>query len=55
MIHLERVENEKIEINISQNFILSPICPACFHKYSESSTQLCPECGSSEPMVESNN
>jgi ABC-type lipoprotein export system ATPase subunit len=54
-LHLERVEKEKIEININKKLTLSPVCPACFHKYSESTTQLCPECGSSRPMVESNN
>jgi rubrerythrin len=54
-IHLERVEDEKIEINTNKPLILSPTCPACFHIYSELETQQCPDCGSSRPMIESNN
>ena len=30
---------------------LADSCPACFHIYADEDTQLCPECGSSRPMV----
>ena len=30
---------------------LAASCPACFHLYADEDTQLCPECGSSRPMV----
>ena len=49
---LERVEDEKVEIGGSSKMVLSSTCPACFHQYGESDEQLCPECGSSRPMVQ---
>ncbi len=52
VIHLERVEDEKIKLESNTELVLSPICPACFHDYSDSKTQLCPNCGSTRPMME---
>lgn len=52
MLHLERVAEEREEIEGSGKMALSPSCPACFHQYGESDEQLCPECGSSRPMVQ---
>ena len=52
MLHLERVAEEREEIEGSGKMTLSPSCPACFHQYGESDEQLCPECGSSRPMVQ---
>ena len=49
---LERVEDEKVEIGGSSKMVLSSTCPACFHSYGDSEEQLCPECGSSRPMVQ---
>ncbi len=49
---LERVDDEKIDVGDSGKMVLSPACPACFHQYGESKEQLCPECGSSRPMVQ---
>ena len=49
---LERVEDEKVEIGGSGKMVLSSTCPACFHSYGDSDEQLCPECGSSRPMVQ---
>lgn len=49
---LERVEDEKVEISDSGKMVLSSTCPACFHSYGDSDEQLCPECGSSRPMVQ---
>jgi|TARA_B100000959_G_scaffold245813_1_gene270753 ABC-type lipoprotein export system ATPase subunit len=52
VIHLERVEEDKISIGGAGKMELSATCPACFHQYRESDEQLCPECGSSRPMVQ---
>ena len=52
VLHLERVEEDKISIGVSGKMELSPSCPACFHQYGNSDEQLCPECGSSRPMVQ---
>ncbi len=30
---------------------LAPMCPACNHEYADEEIQLCPDCGSSRPMV----
>lgn len=49
---LERVEDEKVDIGSSGEMVLSSTCPACFHAYGDSDEQLCPECGSSRPMVQ---
>ena len=51
-LRLERVEDEKIEVSPKTRRVLSPICPACNHDYSDSTDQICPECGSSRPMVQ---
>ena len=51
-LKLERVEDEKVDLMASGKRALSPSCPACFHDYGESDDQLCPECGSSRPMVQ---
>ena len=54
ILHLERVEDEKISVSDGKDrMILSPSCPACKYDYSDSDVQLCPECGSSRPMVNS--
>ena len=52
VLHLERVEEDKISVDGSGKMELSPTCPACFHDYGGSDEQLCPECGSSRPMVQ---
>ncbi len=51
-LKLERVEDEKIEVSSKTRRVLSRTCPACNHDYSDSTDQLCPECGSSRPMVQ---
>jgi putative ABC transport system ATP-binding protein len=51
-LHLERVAEDKVDVEGSEKMILSPSCPACFHSYGESEEQLCPDCGSSRPMVQ---
>tara|TARA_B100001250_G_scaffold109556_1_gene92515 strand:+ start:188 stop:1189 length:1002 start_codon:yes stop_codon:yes gene_type:complete len=52
LLHLERVEEERVDVQESGKMALSPSCPACFHGYGDSVEQLCPECGSSRPMVQ---
>ncbi len=52
LLHLERVSEDRVDIEGSGKMVLSPSCPACFHTYGESDEQLCPECGSSRPMVQ---
>ena len=53
ILNLERVDEEKISIFSGKNsMVLSPSCPACFYDYGESTDQLCPECGSSRPMIQ---
>ena len=51
-LHLERVEEEKISVGESVKMELSKTCPACFHDYGDSEEQICPDCGSSRPMVQ---
>ena len=51
-LKLERVEDEKIEVSSKIVRVLAPTCPACNHDYSDSTDQLCPECGSSRPMIQ---
>ena len=51
-LNLERVSDERIDIDGKSELILSLTCPACFHQYGESVEQRCPECGSSRPMVQ---
>tara|TARA_B100000287_G_scaffold367970_1_gene364018 strand:- start:9320 stop:10318 length:999 start_codon:yes stop_codon:yes gene_type:complete len=52
VLNLDRVDEEKVSIASSGKMRLSDTCPACFHEYGESEEQLCPECGSSRPMVQ---
>jgi|TARA_B110001454_G_scaffold195392_1_gene197638 putative ABC transport system ATP-binding protein len=51
-LHLERVAEDRVDVEGSGKIVLSPSCPACFHVYGESDEQLCPDCGSSRPMVQ---
>ena len=52
LLHMERVEDDRIYVGGSGTMKLSSTCPACFHQYGDSDEQLCPECGSSRPMVQ---
>jgi len=51
-LHLERVAEDRVDVEGSGKMVLSPTCPACFHGYGDSEEQLCPECGYSRPMVQ---
>ena len=51
-LHLERVEDDRIYVGGAGTMKLSSTCPACFHQYGDSDEQLCPECGSSRPMIQ---
>ena len=54
ILHLERVEDEKISVSSGKDrMVLALSCPACKYDYVGSDIQLCPECGSSRPMVNS--
>ncbi len=46
------VSTEENESLLVGGKTLAPNCPACFHTYTDEDTQLCPECGSSRPMVQ---
>ena len=52
LLHLERVADERIHVGGAGTMKLSSTCPACFHQYEDSDEQLCPECGSSRPMIQ---
>ncbi len=52
LLHLERVAEDRVDVEGSSGMRLSEVCPACFHNYGDSNEQLCPECGSSRPMVQ---
>ncbi len=52
LLHLERVEDDRIYLDGAGTMKLSSTCPACFHQYEDSDEQLCPECGSSRPMIQ---
>ena len=52
LLHLERVEDDRIYLDGAGTMKLSNTCPACFHQYGDSDEQLCPECGSSRPMIQ---
>ena len=52
LLHLERVEDDRIYVDGAGTMKLSSTCPACFHQYEDSDEQLCPECGSSRPMIQ---
>ena len=47
-LNLERVSEERIDVEGKTELTLSPTCPACFHDYGESQEQR----GSSRPMVQ---
>ena len=49
LILVSTEENESLLVG---GKTLAPNCPACFHTYTNEDTQLCPECGSSRPMVQ---
>jgi putative ABC transport system ATP-binding protein len=52
-LHLERVEEDKVSVSSGTNvMVLSSHCPACKYDYAGSEDQLCPECGSSRPMIQ---
>mgnify|MGYP002830740401 CR=1 FL=1 len=44
--------DDRIDVGGAITMKLSSTCPACFHQYGDSDEQLCPECGSSRPMVQ---
>ena len=46
------VSTEENESLLVGGKTLVPSCPACLHTYTDEDTQLCPECGSSRPMVQ---
>ena len=46
------VSTEENESLLVGGKILAPSCPACLDTYTDEDTQLCPECGSSRPMVQ---
>ena len=51
-LHLERVDEDKVSVSSGTNaMVLSSHCPACKYEYADSDVQLCPECGSSRPMI----
>ena len=50
-LNLERVENEKIEVEAKTKRELAQACPACNYDYENSIEQTCPECGSTRPIV----
>jgi len=45
------VSSERVESLLVSATTLSPTCPACNHKYKNEEIQLCPDCGSSRPMI----
>jgi rRNA maturation endonuclease Nob1 len=54
LLHLERVDEDKVSVSTGNNsMVLSPNCPACKYDYAGSDDQICPECGSSRPMIQS--
>ena len=52
LLHLERVEDDRSYLDGAGTMKLSSTCPACFHQYGDSVEHLCPECGSSRPMIQ---
>ena len=46
------VSTEENESLLVGGKTLAPSCPACLHTYTDEDTQLCPECGSSRPLVQ---
>ncbi len=52
LLRMERVNEDKIDVGVKTELTLSKTCPACFHDYGDSDDQLCPDCGSSRPMIQ---
>ena len=52
VFELHFAAEERQEVEGSGKMVLSSTCPACFHNYGDGDEQLCPECGSSRPMVQ---
>lgn len=50
-LNLERVEDDKIEVEAKTKRELVQTCPACNYDYADSIDQTCPECGSTRPIV----
>ena len=50
-LNLERVEDDKIEVEAKTNRELVRTCPACNYDYADSIDQICPECGSTRPIL----
>tara|TARA_Y100000768_G_scaffold126075_1_gene93475 strand:- start:3650 stop:4663 length:1014 start_codon:yes stop_codon:yes gene_type:complete len=52
-IRMERVDEEKLQIDEGNEMKLAPACPACGYDYGSSSEEECPTCGATRPMVSS--
>ena len=52
-IRMERVDEEKLQIDEGTKMILAPACPACGYDYGNSPEEECPTCGATRPMVPS--
>jgi len=50
-LNLERVEDDKIEVEAKTKRELVRACPACNYDYADSIDQICPECGSTRPIL----
>ncbi|MEE3083060.1 MAG: ABC transporter ATP-binding protein [Candidatus Thermoplasmatota archaeon] len=50
-ISLTSAEEQVASVLDGREGTLADICPACKHEYSSDAEQLCPECGSSRPIV----
>jgi len=52
-IRIERVNEERLQIDEGTEMILAQTCPACAHDYEKSTDEVCPSCGSTRPLVAS--
>jgi len=52
-IRMERVDEERLQIEEGTEMKLAPACPACGYGYGSSSEEECPTCGATRPMVSS--
>ena len=52
-IRMERVDEERLQIDEGTEMKLAPACPACGYDYGNSSVEECPTCGATRPMVPS--
>ena len=52
-IRMERVDEERLQIEEGRGMKLAPACPACGYGYGSSSEEECPTCGATRPMVSS--